>query len=390
MSGQAIFNPFVPMGCADMVLEDALKLSAPDWRHLYRQRARTLHPDKSTGMHAAMASDAMAELANVKAYLCVSTEIAIRNAYQFLRSRREHEQAAAAEVENASRTAAKQRVVVDTKQRAEALPGLVLLQGHLSQALRQRQGLQRKFDPSNCVLARRSADALHSIRCQVYKRNVPRTATVEEKTKDEEDLRKKVVRDRCAKALRRCLQGVAVKRAAARLEDVPYCGPTEAAWKRQYYGYGRAGIHNEQIKPEMVKRRLAQQQAQEAEWERSGKDLTREVHRRSRRESKALDDMVCRQMKPPTRAKSSAARKVKKRQHLKANRIGCARACAAGRLCLENAIDMASSSHKDAQPGKKTRRGGGAYRRRHCSHPLLLARPKWKAQPKAPCVYRSA
>ena len=256
-------------------------------------------------------------------------------------------------------------------------------------------------------MARKSADVLHQVRCRAYVRPVPRTATAEEKSVAEQELRKKVVHDRCKKMLQRSLQGVAVKRAAVRIEGSTYTGPSEESWKRKFYGYERAGVHNETIKPSMTKRKLAQRKAADAKNEKMGKDLSREAWRTMRRNAKNLGDAICKPVKPPKRATCSTARKAKRRKNAKeSKRLRNIRDAASSflenhqpqALCLEDArigthqhaerieTRVPSSLMPDASTiEKRSRRGGRSAKRvrlasQYAERTFMAPQPKWSAK----------
>jgi len=355
---------------------------------LYRQKALQVHPDKAIDADQASATEAFKALEHAKLCLCTSNDQLIRYARIWLRTSREKAArereiiAARAEREKRERELREQ----SCPDRSEGLPGLVLMQGQLSQTLRsnQRMSTSGKASSSEAIrtISREAADALHRMRSKVFQKTpVSRTATTEEKKIAHNDTVRRVVHTRTDKKLSRALAKVEVDRAVANSRNEQYRGPSEAGYKRTAYGWMRAGIHNESLKPIFAARRENRDSRLRAdvsndEWMDHGYGTAREDWRQYRRRQQEAPNEGCRVALPPRRAKPSANRKATKRQNYqttKANkslRAEAAKVLSKQDVPLALSFDVSGTSCTDNRPNhnKPTRRGGKAAKRRRTSH----------------------
>jgi hypothetical protein len=137
------FNPFLPFGLDQNDIEDVIKMTPETIVKLYRQRARQLHPDKAGGD-----TQGFQALEQAKVCLTTSRQMFLNYAGTWLLTRREKEVRArnnALVQETRQAREASYRDQASTMDgRQEAMPGIVLVQGTLSQVFRSNQRVARR------------------------------------------------------------------------------------------------------------------------------------------------------------------------------------------------------------------------------------------------------
>ena len=335
------FNPFGPLDMKDVTLEDALQMSVGDYLKCYRKRALQMHPDKFPEDQRKEATENFQRLEMARRCLCKDKKISDRYAGTWLFTERE-QRIRLQEIEQGKQ--AREKRAQQLKQepspkntREEAMLGVVVLQGHLSSALRSNQRMERKKDnisQESRLVARSSADQLQARRCTVFQKpgNMLTEGTEAElkaqKAAVEDVLVKKASRTRTNKKLLRALAKVDAERAKAKAQGKPYKGPSEAAWKRTAHGWFRQGVFVEGMKKKLAARRVKREQELQAqlaadperadreEYEDQGRNAYRKYNRRQQENPREGMTMT----KPPTRAKDSSTRKTKRTKNARKNK----------------------------------------------------------------------
>ena len=329
-------NPFIPFNKAHVTIEEAIATPLAEWRLMYRRLALKLHPDKqalcATAEEVERSTEAFQRLEHSKALSCQSLEKLAYNARVWLLTQRETRQRlqerALAKKAKLDREEAES--VDAAHERPEHFPGIVLLQGQLSQALRYNQRWRSGAASSSQetrLVAMESAENLMKIRAKVFEYpKVSRHAPQEEKDESFNTLARNASSKRAERKLRRALDTVTVHKAKCNARNMPYEGPSEAAWKRRAWSWLRAGCFAERMKPLLAGRRLRREARRAEELEADPDHRDNDEHgvrgdwRRYRRELEQRGESYMEEAGPPKRGRKNSERRKKQRQNYRQNR----------------------------------------------------------------------
>ena len=374
------FNPFIPFGMEDKALELVLKIGTDEWNSMYKKFALEMHPDKFPSAQRAKATEQFQELHRAREALCSSRQHAIFYMQHWLITSREHVISQRDKEARCQEIQTRQAELSQREQRTEAMPGIVLVQSQLGQALRcNARWQQRKENSAEEVrlAIRKSANELEKIRSRPFK--PPEVLKLRGASKEDiegalKEAAAHISRIRADKKLARVVGKVRVDQALAMATNAKYVGPSTAAWQRRAHGWARAGMHGEFLKKVLARRREkreAKEQAQIAEGytDKDDDDLdfggARGSWRKFRRESQQRDTFYCRPVSPPRRCKPSKTRKKQMRANYKNNQmLATTRNIAANCMpAMGSARPLPLTSGCDeglcAPTNKKPRRRGG-------------------------------
>jgi curved DNA-binding protein CbpA len=226
-------DPFRILGFRFKNRADVMKLTLRDIERAYRQEARHVHPDK-----APTALPKFVELTAAKNFL-------LDDAHRFAAIQRYYPAPASAASSGSAAPAAAAPV-------GKAMPGVVLMQSNLQQALGQRSRATwtRKTDQ---LVARRTKEQLANVRASPYQLTAQERVDEEAKTA----ARKRILAAKINASVQRRLSAALARAKASAAAG----GMTANVLKRSARGWTRAAYHREGLREQLAAARAAQSAA---------------------------------------------------------------------------------------------------------------------------------